>query len=488
MRWQWAAVWLILIAAGGCKKTVITGPVHDNLPPETHTVVDTIIRVGPDRLNSEVHIRWWGDDPDGFVTGYEFTFDDPASASWTFTTANDSVFLLAPPPGQDTMDFTFTVRAVDNLGLRDPSPASLTYPVKNSPPVVQFIQGANEPVKSFPVLRYLWVGSDPDGQANLDHYEIAWNDTAQVQLTLPVTVTALTVEATDPKADTSSMRVYLNNNDNPEPGLLHGLRMNDTNRLYIRLIDNSGSASPWAGSMPVYVRKQYSDILLVNAYTSGIAQLEQFYAQGPAGQGITLFDTLRIFEQANGAFTQLSADNPTQSKVFRLFKTIIWFGNNAENSLSLAQKTTGDFFNQGGKMFMAVYVSSAFDQQSQFLDFTPATSLVDPADTTLILNNNALILPGVNGWPTLKSTGIVGVVKPMNIALGSTSLYDAELLAKDNATSNLSPWTGVSTVIAARQNAGQTNFIMSNLELQGLNGNNNIDSLFQAILIGEFGL
>jgi predicted transcriptional regulator len=88
----------------------------------------------------------------------------------------------------------------------------------------------------------------------------------------------------------------------------------------------------------------------------------------------------------------------------------------------------------------------------------------------------------------LKSTGIVGVVKPMQVAVGSQVVYDANLLARDDNSGNIISWIGPASVIALRNNGGQTNFIFSTLELENLNGNNNIDSLFQKILIDEFGL
>jgi len=481
---------LFVVLISACKKSSINGTEHENIAPETHTVIDTIIRLGDNRLTSSVHIQWWGDDPDGFVTGFEYTFDKLSASlvNWHAISANDSTFLLSPPPGMDTINFRFSVRAIDNHGLADPSPASLSYPVKNSPPSISFISGTNTPVKSFPVLRFNWLGSDPDGFENLDHYELAWNDSNQQSTSLAVGVNGVIFSATNPMADTSSILLYLNNNANPEQKMMYGMRMNDTNRLYIRVIDRSMSASNWMASPKVYLKKVNSNILLVNAYTSGTQAVEQFYTDRLVNQGINLFDTIQIFEQQGGEFTQLSADIPSQAMIFNLFKTIIWFGNSAANSLSLAQKTTNDFFDHNGKMMMAVYVSSTFDEQSQFLDFTPIDALVEPIDTTLILNNNALVIPGQNGWPTLKSSGIVGIVKPMNLASASIALYDAALLARDKATNSLNPWKGLSTVMAKRESGGQTNFIISTLELQSLNANNNIDSLFHQILIQEFGL
>ena len=137
-------------------------------------------------------ITWWGDDPDGFIAGYLISFDN---VEWTFTTRNDSVFALSLS-GSDTT-YAFYVRAVDDqgngvwdsdgpygaepfvdangnarydagesftdLGLADPSPAELQYPIQNSPPVVRFSQGSDVPEITFTVATFSWIGTDLDG-------------------------------------------------------------------------------------------------------------------------------------------------------------------------------------------------------------------------------------------------------------------------------------------------------------------------------------
>lgn len=478
------------LLAESCKKHQIAGTASANKAPETFTIVDTIIRVGEERLNAEVQIRWWGDDADGFISGFEFTFDSvlDASTSWTFTSRYDSVFLLPPPPGKDSIDFVFSVRAVDNTDARDLTPARLIYPIKNTPPTVVFIPGAQNPINTFPALRFYWEATDIDGSGSIDRFELVWNDTTSPVYVMPLEATSAILRATDPRNATPDCEVFLNNATSPEPELMSGLRLNDTNRLYIRAIDNSAASSPFVSSYPMYVRMVNSDVLLVNAYTSGGSTVEDFYAQSLIAQGILSFDTIQIFEKVLGDLTQQSPDNLSQSMIFDFFETLIWFGNNAEKSLSLAQKTTISFFGQGGKMLMAVYVSSSFDEQSQFLDFTPIATLVDPVDTTLILTDTSRLAPQVSGWPQLESTGFVGVVKPMNLAIGSDALYSSHLLARDDSTLQISNWTGNAAVIGRRLNGGMSNFIISTLELQTLNGNGNIDSLFQKVYKDEFGL
>ena len=470
-------------------KTDIAGDLLPNQPPETFTVVDTIIRPSEDRLESLVEIQWWGNDPDGYITGYEYTFDDPVTSStvWSFTTVQDSVFLLQTPPGEDTADFRFSVRSIDNQGLRDESPASASYPVRNSNPTIKFTAGTNSPELSFPIVRYFWEGDDPDGADNVSHYELYWNDTTNSPYTVDVNVTSAIFAANDPSSSgVQNCQIFLNNNEAPESSELEGMLVGGWNRLYIRSVDQSDARSNYAWSDSIYIKKVQSNTLLVNAYSGGSASILDFYATRLQNQGITVFDTTTLFDGL--VVPQLAADNLTQEKVFDLFDLVIWFGNNAESSLSLAQKTTGSFFADGGKLFMSVYVSSSFDQQSNFLDFTPIAELVDPSDTTLLLEIGAQMLPEEAGWPILESTSIVGVVRPIVLQIGAEALYSGGITARDDATLSLNPWLGQSITMGRKKDGGgNTNFIVSTLEVHRLNGMSNMDDLFTKIISEEFG-
>ena len=467
----------------------LEGIITANQAPETHTVADTIIRFGENRLESEVDLRWWGDDADGFVTGYEFTFDavlTPATI-WTYTESQDSTFILAPPAGADSADYVFHIRAIDNNGEKDPTPASLIIPVKNSPPTITIIKGINTPLKTFPVLKFYWEGNDPDGTDNLMQFEVYFNDTLNEPYILDKTVTSAIFEAQDPMVTELICDVYQNAATTPNAITINGLIANAWNKLYIRSVDQSEAKSAFAVSDSVYVKKVNSNVLMVNGYTT--TTNETFYANNLIANGITVFDTTQIFEQTGGNYTQQSADNITQGKVFDLFEVIIWFSNNADNSFSLAQKTTEAFFNSGGKMLMSVYISSSFDPLSNFLDFTPIAELVNPVDTTLILDLGAQLNPLDIEYTTLQGTAIVGIVKPIILQIGATPLYEAELTAKDNITLSLTPWTGPSIVIAKKSDfTGNTNFVISTLELNKLDGLLNMQDLFQKILMDEFGL
>lgn len=477
-----------MMAATGCSRG-FEGELLDNSTPETYLVTDTIIRFGDDRLESEVSLQWWGDDPDGFIVGFEFSFDAVITDAtiWQYTTALDSTFILAPPPGADSADFVFHIRAIDNQQHTDPTPASLTVPVKNSPPQVTVIPGLNVPVKSFPALRYFWEGSDPDGFQNLDHYEICFNDTTGPIVQLSATTSSAIIEAENPTETALSCQIFPNGGTIALGETISGLSGDAWNTFYIRAVDQSNAASPFVAADSIYIKRVHSTVLLVNGYST--TTNEAFYINHLATQGITTVDTMQVFSTLDGAYTQQSADNLTQGKIFDMFDVIIWFSNDANNSFSLAQKTTEAFFNSGGKMLMSVYISSSFDPLSNFLDFTPIASLVNPEDTTLILDLGAGLQALEADWPALQGTSIVGVVKPINLQIGATPLYAAELTAKDNITLTFTPWTGVSTVIASKADgAGNTNFVISTLELNKLDGLITMDAFFEKVLMDEFGL
>ncbi|MBC8045686.1 MAG: hypothetical protein H7Y00_02735 [Fimbriimonadaceae bacterium] len=471
-----------------CKKE-FEGTLNANQAPNTFTIIDTIIRFGDDRLTSQVTLNWWGNDADGFIVGYEYTFDEIISDAtiWSYIEIQDSTFILAPAQGEDTANYVFHIRAIDNDGLSDPTPAQLVIPVKNSPPTIVFTPGINNPKKSFPVLKYYWGAGDPDGENNVEYFQLYFNDTTASPYILDKTVTSVLFHAQDATADNFICNVFSNASSIAEEETINGLSANVWNKLYIRAIDQSGAMSTFAISDSVFVKQVTSSILLVDGYTA--TSPINFYVDNLSENGFSVLDTIKIFEEIAGAYTQQSADNITQGKVFNLFDIIIWFSNDANNSFSLAQKTTNDFFIDNGKMLMSVYISSSFDPLSNFLDFTPIASLIDPSDTTLILDLGAQLNPTDVDYPVLQGTSIVGIVKPIALQPGATELYNADLTAKNNITLEFSPWTGNSTVIAKKINTGgETNFVISTLEIQKLDGLLNMNDFFQKILIDEFGL
>ena len=103
-------IFLILITflISSCVKDVTDSPVG-NQPPHTGVFLypDSSISSQPSKIN----VHWWGDDPDGFIVGYYFSWD---GKNWSFTSSNDSLFALQI--GAKDTNYTFLVSAVDDGG------------------------------------------------------------------------------------------------------------------------------------------------------------------------------------------------------------------------------------------------------------------------------------------------------------------------------------------------------------------------------------
>ena len=116
--------------------TYLTG-----FPPESTT---TIYRV---------HLYWYGNDPDGLVTGYEYAITDSMPGSddtltYKYTARTDSVFLMPVSSQTQVLGHRFYIRAIDNEGKKDPEPAWTFFSVADPGPPRPYFKRAD-----------VWVGS-----------------------------------------------------------------------------------------------------------------------------------------------------------------------------------------------------------------------------------------------------------------------------------------------------------------------------------------
>jgi len=499
-------IWLI----SSCNtRDGILGIPNENRLPDTYMVADTIIRSGDDRFTSTIQVHWWGTDPDGWVMGYEMRLAGAGDTTWTFTTSKDSIILLNIPAGSDTFDAVFEIRAIDNTGAIDPSPARLQYPVRNSLPTVAFIyppNGSNPlagafPTNSFPVLHFAWQGSDPDGAASIERYELCLNDTTQTSqwLSLPPNYTECILQAETPSGSTSACLVYPSDRSTPLSDRLPGLTLSDSNRLFIRVIDRSGAKSNWIESRSVFVRTLSHNILLVNAFTpSAIAnQNVDTVATRMAAQlalaGINQYHELRIFERSGNAFTQLSANNTTQSRIFDLFDHIIWLGGGGydfDQNAALAQYTLGRFLDGGGNLLMSLTSSAGSPVTGTIYELFPFDSLQSAPDGFgFLLTDTATLSPLTPNYPVLGYDRFNPAVRPMKLRSGTTGIYKANIWLRNFSTLALTPYAGSSTVMALRYNPiNQSRFAFTTLELHSLNRNGNLSVMLSQLLRNEFGI
>jgi hypothetical protein len=163
---------IIVILALACSTERSLKP-NGNKPPDTHLFLHfSETHPYPGETTSKQVLYWYGDDPDGEVVGFEWAWDD--TSAWNYTISRDSTFFVPITVPQDT--FTFYIRAIDNQGMRDPTPDHISFPIRNSPPAVSFpLDLVNRygrvTYNCFSYFSISWVGSDPDGDATITGYE-----------------------------------------------------------------------------------------------------------------------------------------------------------------------------------------------------------------------------------------------------------------------------------------------------------------------------
>src|SRR2546426_1677795 len=158
MRARLALIVLVgLSILAGCSPRRTLAP---KLPPET-----TLFIQGPvDTVSYKVHLYWFGSDPDGYVVAYELRIknpDAPADTQWVRTTRTDSLFKVYTPKGVSQP--LFEVRAIDDDGMVDPSPAHQMFKFRNLPPELTIVGAPGPRDTTFASVTVNWVAIDPDG-------------------------------------------------------------------------------------------------------------------------------------------------------------------------------------------------------------------------------------------------------------------------------------------------------------------------------------
>ena len=331
---RWVAVSTVaglaaLVLVAGCSK-------HKNvlLPdlfPET-----TLFVQGPvDTVNHVVHLYWFGSDPDGDVVGFELRMHNPAApaeTAWVFTRKTDSLFTIFSPSG--VTQPLFEVRAVDNAGLRDPTPATEDFTFSNLPPGVRLVSPPIARDTTFASVTLSWRPTDPDGDVARLTYRV-WLDGNEAGARI-VTGTVFTIPSVD----------FLQNGQ-----LLSGYRT-----VYVEPTDDGGrvgarDSTRWFVRAPVTGTR--ARLLIIDDFPNSL----------PAG---TSTDSL----YANTALRNLPADSysilriettqPFRSakdleQTLKLFESVIWYRGTQTtfpSLLSRYQDGVAAYLDGGGKFFV----------------------------------------------------------------------------------------------------------------------------------------
>lgn len=400
----------------------LTGNLKENQPPRTFLTVNEINldqeNSAERRLVSQVHISWWGDDSDGYVAAFEYVItgrewsyspETEGEVEWVRTERTDSVFVLPIPPGEKVADVRFTVRAIDNEGLRDPKGASVVFPIENSPPEVA-IHSVSTPQQemeappdtTYHVASIGWTATDPDGDDNLSHFEVVMNDTLAEWTRIPVDVSFLSFRITEPAGDQTSAAVYLGRSFTRSDIVLENIQMDSENTFYIRAVDNAEATSP-IDSFSWFIKNQTSNVLFINDY-AGVAGSDAMarHRQLLRDVGIAQFDYMETLDgvASGGQKVPLSAAfhrpvDPTLNQVLAEWDHIYWVSDDIDRNITYALRSTIGFFEKGGTMFVNIPTKrlDADDPIFNFLPFERMEAVPPGGFIGFNIPRNAKLLP-----------------------------------------------------------------------------------------------
>ena len=334
--------------------------------PNPGMVWDTLEYAFTTITTSRQILHWWGEDPDGDVIGYRYRWN--VDSTWTFTTKESGLFYV--PIRRDLDVFQFSVEAVDNDSTYDPTPARLTLPIRNSPPMISFRYRSNPSVTNiqsdtsftFPTRTFVWDIFDQDGNETITDIFYALDDTCDTcwnQLDA---------------ASYSSITLT-----NLQPGF---------HTFYLKVRDIAGAVSPTIQfpdtaniDEPNFwkVVPVTGDVLLVDDFFNDSNNLTQAYFR-------SILDT--IIGPENYSVWEIGEELPYSSADvsanLNYFQDVIWFaGTTGESEYIKAGSNIYNFILGGGNIFITL---SLF-QDTSFVWF--------PIDSLFSINPDGRLLPPV---------------------------------------------------------------------------------------------
>ncbi|MEO6695057.1 MAG: hypothetical protein ABIY50_02435 [Ignavibacteria bacterium] len=440
---------LFTIAVTYSCKDPVSGQL-ENQPPNTYLSLFPDSTIAPGSTLKT--IRWWGDDPDGYVAGFRISFD---SVNWGFTTKNDSTFILHITGDDST--FRFFVAAVDDQGLIDNTPATNLYPVINSAPSVRFDAGTEIPDTTFPVATFKWTGTDPDGNENIRFYQYSLNDTLDfTRISGSINLLTLTKDS--------------------------GLALNANNVLYLRAEDDAGALSPIVRmpdtSRTWYVRSVRSEILFIK---------DMPLAEFPTATSYfnVAFDTIRydvLDIKSNNGNLIPKIINPMFIETLKLFNIVVWSANRGNvatdnANISLAQNSLPFYLQTGRKLFFTTGLPNAETQeQGSIFNFAPIDSV---SNCTISLIGSGVNVTNVDtSYPVITTSTLLQRIRGIKTTTPTQIIY--RLPVSNICTTN--------PVVAIKDTPVNPKIILMSIPVYQLNGNMEASkTLFRKILIEEFG-
>jgi len=492
----WAGVVCLAVLITACDP--LQNPFLDDLPadslsnltPDTHLFltfapdqIDTVIsdtsadttfiytRHLPDTTTSQQILYWWGEDPDGEVIAYTYRWN--YEDDWTRTTSESDTFFLPLQIAYD--EFTFQIRAEDDAGAFDPTPATLRLPVANSAPVIEFAINSNPTAGSnpnvtqvtFPTRTFAWTATDLDGLATISRIRYRLDATNDWHY-LAGNISNITLAEIAPGNHTFYVQAI------------------DTAGAFSNLLqfpDSTDQATPngWRVIEPV------GDILLVDDYKLDNGSTAAFY--GDILDSLVGAGNYTIFEVGSDekALPNASTD---QVAMFSYFKTVIWYHYSEAPNLPQADGALRTYLETGGN----VLVSSIFINTDYTFTSIDSNWVVNPSGRMLTgleiklvdpaIVDSTVIIPEL----TLKTDALiarrVSAYYPAQLFQGETS---RDLFILQDPRNSNDAWTGnppVAQLFQPSTGAGQSIFF--SLPLHLCDGNENMLAVMHYLLFEVF--
>ncbi|MCX7764294.1 MAG: hypothetical protein N2253_05325 [Bacteroidia bacterium] len=382
-------LWLSLLPLA-CRKKETPRP---KLPPVVQFFVDSIKLEGESRLPSRFTLRWYGDDPDGYIVGYEIRME---GGPWAFTTAQESTFTVSFEPGVQYKDLVFELRGVDNDGLRTDPPARLRVPLKNSPPVCEIDDLTAPPDTALVAITISLRLNDPDGVETIDSLYIRIGSGPWTAF--PPRYTLLTLTPQSPSTSSPTL-VYVGTNLSPSFTIATPLPLDDTVRVYVRAKDQGGLFSPIDSTKRIYFRRKTADWLVLDSWNSSEA-IDTLAAAFSQAWGRYDYWNLRLATQRPPLLI------PTWLHIFRAYRYVCWIGA-APNLYELedAETLIERYLSAGGYLFINFPLSGSLGANSPIFRWAPMDSISSTVQNGLLAPNSPVtsLLPAFpsfsNGLP-----------------------------------------------------------------------------------------
>lgn len=463
-----------------CRK----GELSEGSAPDTKIAVEAINLDGENRLRSQVRLSWFGTDIDGYIAGYEISLDNQ---TWAYTEAQDSTFLFDLPSGQITADIDFYVRAIDNDGLTDPSPAYLQVPIQNTAPEARFINDRGPKDTAFCAATFFWTANDADGNQTISTVELRFNDGDWFEVSKSQNLLSFLLD-TAASGSNATAQLYYGTQSNAQTLAVNGLNANGNNTLYIRATDIAGATSAIDTATSFYFKNKTPGISLlwVNGHAQSIGQQYKGYLDAA---NLT-YDALNF--GINQGARQPFYWNPTFRLTLSLYKRVFINASPAEYTnpvsgqtntlLRFMAPTIQSFTTAGGKVFASTSFTKNEDVSTLAGPF-PIESAIYSSGQARVSNDSALVATsGYPNFPDLKPQNVQFGVVPIVMSADAVALYRGQL-------SKLSGWTGDNLMASGRINAssGKLTEVFIAAELHNYDANGTaVTDLIEEILKNEF--